>query len=594
MKNNNFKINKTIIGETMSYKKVILLFLFLGSSFAFAQNNANTFKSFFNQKMYSEAVKYAQAASAESPKDQNLQIQIGDAFLEVEKVDSALVYFLKADDIKDDLPQVLRRIGRCYSIKGDTKQALKILNNAISEDKKQIDSYIELADHYIRNKDLANAEKEITRAEKLAPKDPKVKIAFGDMYFEQGVYELSKNSYNEALQLDPNIIVAREKLAESYNWLGARETADMDLKNEYYKLSLEEWTNVAKADTNNAKAYFNIGKILYFSKQYAQALPSLIRYTKMKPEIPTARWFMALSFIELNAPDSALPHLIYSAKNIDSVKYKATVEYARTLFSAKKYKESIDEFNGIFASKDSNYDSVLVFNDYTKVGQAYLNIKDTTKSLETYTALIAKYPNQSCGLTYATGRFAIAAKKYDQAINLFLTRLNNETCKVEGKDSLESQIRYYMGTSYLYSANYDKALEEFNKSVALDAKQLSIYSSIAETYLQKGDKENATLNYRKYIEMAKVDSKANKGGISQSYQRLCGFAVDAKDVNKLNEIAKEWSEVTPDVPTAFFYLAVSYQSLKDAKNACESYKKVLELDPNNAKATDAITKLKCK
>jgi tetratricopeptide (TPR) repeat protein len=591
----------------MNYLKILLLLAITG--IAYSQSSLDKFRELVKNRDYNEAVKLASQVSSENTKNIDAHLDIAIAYLELEDDANAYIYAKKAYDLDDDAAKVLRIIGRVTSIqsvkieaKGNQAEALKkakeaekLLKEAVDEDKKDVTNYLELADHYIRIKNLKDSELWIGRAKKIAPQDARVEIANGDMYFEQGVYELSKNAYNSALSLDPNLLTARERLAESYNWLGARES-DADLKNEYYKSSLDEWYNVAKVDPLNPKANFNIGKILFFSQRYKDALPPLYNYQKLKPDGATGRWFLGQCFYELNLPDSSISHFEYAEKNLDSVKYKAGVILARTYYEAKKYQESINKYQSIFASNDANYDSVLAFSDRIKYGQAFLMIKDTNKTLDVYEELINKYPSNSCELVYKTAQLALVGKKYDRAIKFFELRLANQNCKNEGKDSLESSIRYYLGTANLYLNKPDLAIENYNKSLLLDSKQPNILLNLAECYVQKSQNDTAKTYYRKYIDLGKANpTSVNKNQLFTCFNKT--FVIDfqtKKDFPTAKALCTEWAELFPENSQVFFFLGLTNQALKDKKSACEAYTKAVELDPKNEKAIKFKEDLKCK
>jgi len=50
----------------------------------------------------------------------------------------------------------------------------------------------------------------------IDPKNPAIFVASGNFYFARRVYELARDNYEKALQLDSTIVEAHLKLATSY------------------------------------------------------------------------------------------------------------------------------------------------------------------------------------------------------------------------------------------------------------------------------------------------------------------------------------------------------------------------------------------
>ncbi|MER3328687.1 MAG: tetratricopeptide repeat protein, partial [Candidatus Kapaibacterium sp.] len=252
--------------------------------------------------------------------NQKLLILKGDIYFELENYEEAKKAYEKAFDL-DDNEIATSKYGKVLSVTKDFIKSEKLLKNGIDDFEKSIPIRLELASNYIRAGKLTDAEVQIKRARDINENDPRIYITEGDMYFDQRVYELSKKSYEKALALDENQKEARSKLATSYYWLANRE-ADQDLSNELFTMSLKEWDRVTKQDTMDASAFFNKGKILFFAKQYKDAVPALFRYYELRPDGNLGRWYLGQSLYELGLCDSAAPQLKYVSENIDSVKFK--------------------------------------------------------------------------------------------------------------------------------------------------------------------------------------------------------------------------------------------------------------------------------
>lgn len=310
-------------------KKIIVL-LILVSFQLYGQTTYEQLNEMYKQSKFFDASKEIPAFSQANIKDFKSQILCGDIYYELEEYKKALDYYLIAEKIDKREYDIQYRLGRTYHRLGDAGKAFEYLDDAIDEvkKKKNIEAHIELAKANIRDKNITEAEIWINRAKDKNKKEPIVFITLGDLYFSQGVYELAKNNYLEALQLDDKNVLARQNLAESYYWMANRE-ANTELANELFKKAVMEYDLVAELDPFNAKAFFQTGKVLFWASRFEDAAPKLNRAVTLNPENKLARWLLAQSLTNLNRCDSAAQHLEWVSNNIDTVKIKAQLFLAR-------------------------------------------------------------------------------------------------------------------------------------------------------------------------------------------------------------------------------------------------------------------------
>ena len=327
----------------MKFKVLIIILLCCVTSFAFSQSNLDKMRIFIADKNYDEAVKLIDAVIKDSPKDWRNIVTCGDVYFELEKYIDAMHLYEKAYDIEYKKVEVIKKLGTTYSILGKHKEALEILNKAVKDNDNDIDLLMVLANAYTKCDSSNKAELLINRAKSMDKKNPLPLIALGDMYFAQRVYELAKNNYEDALSINKNLIDARIKLATSYYWLANRES-DTLLSNELFGRSLKEWLTVSTQDPKNSKAYFEQGKILFFSRKFDDAAKSLYRYIQLRPSGSLGRWYLAQCLNELNMCDSAAEHLDIVSREIDSVKTKAKLLLARCYYFRNNFKRSVEVF----------------------------------------------------------------------------------------------------------------------------------------------------------------------------------------------------------------------------------------------------------
>lgn len=567
----------------MSFYRVIVI-LFLTVSFTLYSQSIDELQALINKGKYIEAELIAKNINNNS-ENQKLLILKGDIYFELENYQEAKKAYEKAFDL-DDNEAAFIKYGKILSVLKEYEKSEKLLKNGIDDFEKSIPIRLELASNYIRAGKLTDAEVQIKRARDINENDPCIYITEGDMYFDQRVYELSKKSYEKALSLDENQKEARSKLATSYYWLANRE-ADQDLSNELFTMSLKEWDRVTKQDTMDASAFFNKGKILFFAKQYKDAVPALFRYYELRPDGNLGRWYLGQSLYELGLCDSAAPQLKYVSENIDSVKFKAKLLMARCYYDNKDYPNSKSAYKEILTMDKDNPE--IEEADIRRYGTAELFTGDTTAALTIYKDLVNKNPDASCNLMNMVGRLMFSAKKYDEALFFFDKRLNTTSCN----DSTDSKIIYYKGLSYLFMNQRDTAIVYLEKSAAMDSTDAGSFVYLGDAYAGMEDDKKAIDNFEKAIEISKAYPEINKNNIRSAYGKLSGLYYKAKEWKKLANVAISWSEEQPEIEYGFLYAAIAYQGMSDVKNACTWYKKVLKVNPDNKAAAQNRSALGC-
>jgi tetratricopeptide (TPR) repeat protein len=567
-------------------KKLIffLAAIMFSVSAAIAQSPVEQFENYLEEHKLEEAAAVIPAAIKENYDDLDLAIKAGDVYRELNRLDSALIMYRRAEDI-DDEPYVMTKIAKTLALQRKFDEAIEIMKeDVIEEDEDNPDHILNLAQIYIQADSLETAELLISRAKSMDKSNPQAYVALGDLYFAQRVYALARQNYEEALSLDEDLTDARIKLATSYYWLANRES-DKDLANELFTRSLKEWNKVTQKDTMNAEAYFQQGKILFFSKRYNKAAPVLSRYVKLRPSGKLGRWYLAQSFYEAGVCDSAAPHLRVVSKQIDSVETKAKLLLARCSFEQKNYVEAVDLYSKLFKGKSREMIDDI---DYKRYGGASFMIGDTAKSIEIYRETIDKYPDKSCALMQRLGKLLLFMKNYDEAIDIFRKGLAIEACV----DTTSNYQKYYfIGISHIFAKRPDSAIAPLRKAIALDSTNLSSYVYLGDAYASLDSLEKAETTFRFVLQHG--DTATNKKEMAQAISKLAGILLDEQDYGGVLGIVDQWIDLKPESPYPYIYKAVAYQGTGNKERACYYYKKVLRIEPRNKVARTNMQNLGC-
>jgi tetratricopeptide (TPR) repeat protein len=580
---------------------VTLIIFSIGS--IYADSAKNIVKSNVESKDYFTAAKYLNQALKENPKDDDLFMLCGDVYFEVENYDSSLICYKKARELKGDKTYILRKIGKALSYLERHREAIEILREAVQEEKKEIANYLELGQALIRADSLAEATLVITRAKDMDKNNPEAYVALGDLYFKQQVYELARKNYEDAISRDENLLSARINYARVLN-IQAYVVDDLELRQDYIKMALTEWDKISKKDPKYVRAYLEKAKILYFSKEYQRAIKELLSYSNLTKLDMFSMWYLADSYYQLNACDSAIanmnvfstelsslkaskPNAVDSIKkryrfDLDSLDQLANFHRANCYYRTKEYGKSVAEFDKLAAMNIP-----ISSGDMQIYASSCILNGDTAKSYQVYHKLFDN-DKSDCSLMYKVGQLARIAKNIDESnyfFNLYLQHCN---------DSLKSKVLFYLGYNAFNSGKAAEALPYIQQSEQLNPTDLLTIIYLADVY---SSLDSVDLSKQKFIDAitlgVKDSSATGKQITNQAFQKYCGMLAKTKDYKALQKASKDWIDYSPDLSNAYLFHAISFHGQGDKNNACTYYRKALQLDPTNEKIKEQIKGLEC-
>lgn len=412
---------------------------------------------------------------------------------------------------------------------------------------------IEAADALIhfKNKDLEKAKGFLAKAETLQPKNPEIKILYGDVYSELNNGTLAADYYNKALDLDPKSvksIVNKGRLYKrSTNFEGAAEEfrnaikiddsfapAHRELGDCYYRIGkLEdakaEYKKYLDLSKNNCNARIRYAGFLFISKDYSGALQESgqLRNTC---DVNNAR------LLRINA------YSLYETK-----------DSAKALMAIEKLFEKVSEGN-------------RVQDDYEYAGKIYiLNNKDSL-GVEMLRKAYLMDSNR-CDLLTEIYKSYDKMKKYAEAASVMLEKIHN--CK-----GTTVTDYFNLGRSYFFSTNYQSADSAFAKVNELSPKYASgfLWRAKANSFIDSTMTQGlAKPHYEKYIEVANADTASAtkyKSGLVEAYKYMAAYFVKAENnMRTARDYVIKALELDPE-----------NQELKKWKESLD-----FELDPKNKK-----------
>lgn len=403
---------------------------------------------------------------------------------------------------------------------------------------------------HFKNKDLDKAKIYLDKAIVLQPKNPEIKILYGDMYSVLNNGTLAADYYNKALDLDPKSVKAIVNKARLY----------MGSKN--YDGAAEEFKNAIKIDDAFAPAHRELGESYYRLGKLEDAKAEYKKYLELSKNNCSARMRYA-AFLFLSKDYSGALQEIGQLKNTCDVNNARVLRIAA--YSNYEVKDSAKALIAIQKLFEKVSEENLVAQDYEYAGKTYvMNNMDSLGVDMLRKAYLMD--NNRCDLLTEIYKSYDKMKKYVEAAQVLLEKI--QTCK-----GATVTDYFNLGRSYFFGTNYQSADSAFAKVNELSPKYASGYlwraksNSFIDSTMTLG---LAKPHYEKYIEVATGDTAGvtkYKSGLVEAYKYMAAYNVKQKDYKATLEYVNKALEIDPE-----------NKELQEWKKSLE-----FELDPKNKK-----------
>lgn len=158
-------------------------------------------------------------------------------------------------------------------------------------------------------------------------------------------------------------------------------------------------------------------------------------------------------------------------------------------------------------------------------------------------------------------------RNYDWRSNLWLWQETVSTCPVS------AEAHANLGYAYLDLHLYDKAIEEFLKSLSLKPNQFRVCIGIGKVFLAKEDFENSLIYFKKAGELS-MDTPLLHNDIGIAYSYLGNFDMALVSFKKAIEL---WNKF----PEPFYNIGVLYCNQDNLVKAKYYFQKASSLNPDN-------------
>ncbi|MCX8059236.1 MAG: tetratricopeptide repeat protein [Spirochaetes bacterium] len=372
----------------------------------------------------------------------------------------------KIDPNKQKYDELIKK-GKEELNKGNIGKAIEYFEDAKKYKNDDYEAYEQLALSYykLNPNSSENQKKIIENANKATDikKDSVLSyVLLGKIYYKNGLYDKSIDSFSKALSYDPNNIDAMEGMVLNYIALKDEEKA----KNYIEKLY--------KADPKNFIANKYLGKMALDAKNYNQALAHIETAYKVNPD---------------------------DKENI--------INYLKALYSLNKFNEVISLAQNSLKKEPKYVDEYLFLSlSYWKIGQGNNSISTFNEGLKSNNYYDETYKYK---YFYNYGKVLADLKKFNEAEEMF-------------KKSIEINNSYLLpyeelGSLYINNLKkYKEAIQVLEKAIQLGGVNYTNYFNLGTAYKEMGDMQKALENYASAINENKKITDVNQR--SQNYAKV--------------------------------------------------------------------------
>ena len=200
----------------------------------------NLGEAYMQQRDFSSAIREFLKAEKLYSKDPYLQNDLGLAYMAKDRLGLAIKHFKKAVKLKPDYAPARNNLGTAYLAKKEWDVAIACF-------KEIVDDILYATPHY----PLTN---------------------LGWAYYNKQEYEVAKKYYSDALNLEPNFIIALQGLGRTYIAMGMATDAVAILE------------KAVKNYPRSAESYFYLAKAYCLSHEYKKAISAYNKVVELAPD----------------------------------------------------------------------------------------------------------------------------------------------------------------------------------------------------------------------------------------------------------------------------------------------------------------------
>src|SRR5207249_1638378 len=231
------------------------------------------------------------------PKLAQAQFLLGRLAVETENWDEAITRLTKAVELDPDHDGAWTALGYVYETRHQPEDAIKVYRKAMQANPDNPGFVERLSDLLIRLGRFNEAQSEVETLAEAAPRDARVWLKLGAVYYEQKMWERAADSFRRAVVLEPSNLRARYFLATSLMDAGRDDDARGELE------------RILRLDPRSVDARVQLGFLHGRGKRYDQAIAVLREAVNIEPRRPELFLYLGSAYFRAKQYDRAVETL---------------------------------------------------------------------------------------------------------------------------------------------------------------------------------------------------------------------------------------------------------------------------------------------
>jgi len=553
--------------KKMKQKLTTLIFLLAwGVNTIAAQNESDGFAK-LNMKDYREAKLIFSALLKANPENSTALYGMGEYYYFTGRTDSAKICYLKGVDANSSYAANYAGLGK-ISLLSAPAEAEAYFKDAIKKSKKDATAPVAIAKTYYDQtpKNLDEAKRYVNLAIGIDSKN-------ASAYFLNGLIELDKNNVSDASLQFERAIYFDAKQLQAYLY-----QSDIMWRARNYPQAIEYINKAIAADPNYWLAYKRLGELCYDNQKYADAVGSFATYFK-------------------NVPDD-----------------KDVTHYAYSLFFNKQYQEAREMIDKLIQQNPNDYILLRLLGYINYETKDLVNGKTT---MDKFFALIPADKILTDDYSYygkmlsASGNDSLAIENYKLALSKDSTKFQifDELAKSCNKlkkyeQALQYNCKYFQKKPNLVTADYFLLGKSYYSTAnSLEVKPDSLNPNIDPIKLQTDSLKQLEYFHAADSLFAKVEIYSPNSYLGTFWRARVNSAIDKETTlglakpfyeKSLESLIKDPVKYKKELSEIYAYFGFYYYQKEEKATSIEYWKKLLEVDPENLKAQEAIKSLETK
>jgi tetratricopeptide (TPR) repeat protein len=493
--------------------------------------------SFIEKEDYHNAVEAFTKATTLKPVFYEAWLALGNIQNILERAEEAILAYQKAIDLKPTF-EAYFQAGKIAQKAGKKNYALRVFQEAlkISPTETQRLEILEKLAYIFYTTDLSAPAREACW-EYLDIKQDNAYMwrILGKAYYQTQRFKKAKKAFERAETLAPHEEAIKSELANVWYMLGNIEKA---VAFGASALQLEE----------TFEGWYNLGFYQYHQKDFAEAIQSLQKAVKIKPESKEA-W----------------------------------TTLGKALYAEKYYEKAIIAFQKALKILPTTHEA------WHGIGLAQASLQQNTKALEAFKKAIECKPDFRQGLHdlgrfyYQIGNYRMAFETYIKAVKDDYTSPNvlaiwqdaEKTClKMLEKEPQDDHVWQVLGLAYQAMNEKTKAEEALQKSITLNPHNWSAWFTLSVILIEKGDHIKASIFAQKAKEL-RPESASTWANMASLYMGLKEYPQAIEALEKQISLEKN------DEYHIWLTMLASYLKMNNIGKADEYAQKIMTIFPRD-------------